>query len=313
MHITDALISAPVSVAAGAIAAALVATAIRRSKGRDDLLALTGTLGAFVFTAQMVNFAIPATGSSGHLIGGILLAALVGPWRAFLTLAAVITLQCLLFADGGLMALGVNVVNMAALSCLVAYPLVFRPLRRVNLTLASVAASVFALQAGALAVTVETTASGITALPFGRFLLFMLPIHLLIGVGEGLATAAVLGVVARWRPELAFGDGQTHHNRPWITAFAVAALVLGASFSWVASTRPDGLEWSVERTATAATGSAEPAPIDDAPHRRAAGLQQRTALLPGYNHALAGVLGGGLLIAGAVGIKRLRRGVKSKS
>ncbi len=312
MHITDALISAPVSIAAGAVAAALVATAIRRSKGREELLALTGTLGAFVFTAQMVNFAIPATGSSGHLIGGILLAALVGPWRAFLTLAAVITLQCLLFADGGLLALGVNVVNMAALSCLVAYPLVFRPLRRINLTLASVAASIAALLAGALAVTVETTASGITALPFGRFLLFMLPIHLLIGVGEGLATAAVLGVVARWRPELTF-SGEGPHNRPWITVFTAAALVLGASFSWVASTRPDGLEWSVRRTATATTGSAEPAPIDDAPHRRAADLQQRTALLPDYNHALAGILGGGLLIAIAVGVKRLRRSEKSKS
>ncbi len=312
MHINDALISAPVSIAAGALAAALVATAIRRSKGREDLLALTGTLGAFVFTAQMVNFAIPATGSSGHLIGGILLAALVGPWRAFLTLAAVITLQCLLFADGGLLALGVNIINMAALSCLVAYPLVFRPMRRVNLTLASVAASILALLAGALAVTVETTVSGITALPFGRFLLFMLPIHLLIGVGEGLATAAVLGVVARWRPELTFSD-ERPHNRPWITVFAATALVLGASFSWVASTRPDGLEWSVQHTATATTGSAEPAPIDDASHRRAADLQQRTALLPDYNHALAGVLGGGLLIAGAVGVKRLRRGAKSKS
>ncbi len=311
MHITDALISAPVSLVAGALAVTLVATAVRRSKGREELLALTGTLGAFVFTAQMINFAIPATGSSGHIVGGILLAALVGPWRAFLTLAAVITLQCILFADGGLMALGVNILNMAALSCLVAYPLVFVPLYRRSLTLASVAASVFALLLGAFAVTVETTASGITALPFGRFLLFMLPIHALIGVGEGLATAAVLGVVSRWRPELSFNAEQPR-NRPWITAFALAALLLGISFSWVASTRPDGLEWSVERTATATTGNAEPAPVDDAPHRHAADLQQRTALLPDYNHALAGVLGGGLLIAGAVGVKRLRRVAKSK-
>lgn len=311
MHITDALISAPVSMVAGVAAATLVATAVRRSKGREELLALTGSLGAFVFAAQMINFAIPATGSSGHIVGGVLLAALVGPWRAFLTLAAVITLQCLLFADGGLMALGVNILNMAALSCLVACPLVFAPLCRRNLTLASVAASVFALLLGAFAVTVETTASGITALPFGRFLLFMLPIHALIGVGEGLATAAVLGVVSRWLPGLTF-HAEGPRNRPWITGFAVAALLLGISFSWVASTHPDGLEWSVERTATATTGSAEPLPIDDAPHRRAADLQQRTALLPDYNHTLAGVLGGGLLIAGAVGVKRLRRVAKSK-
>ena len=194
MHMSDALVSPAVAAAAGAASLALLCVAVRRTgrsaAARGDephIVPLMGVMGAFVFAAQMVNFAIPGTGSSGHLVGGILLAAMLGPWAAFATLASVLVLQCLLFADGGLLALGCNILNMAALSCLAAYPLVFRPLVSRSATngriaAASVAASVAALVLGAAAVTLETEASGITALPAGRFLLFMLPIHLLIGL-----------------------------------------------------------------------------------------------------------------------------------
>ena len=89
-----------------------------------------GVMGAFIFAAQMINFSIPGTGSSGHLVGGILLSAILGPWAALITLASVLVIQCLVFADGGFMALGANILNMAALSCLVAYPLLFRPLMK---------------------------------------------------------------------------------------------------------------------------------------------------------------------------------------
>ena len=215
---SDALVSPPVFAVTGAVSLVLLGTAIRKVKhprnarpepdGRDEhIVPLMGVMGAFIFAAQMINFSIPGTGSSGHLVGGILLSAILGPWAALITLASVLVIQCLVFADGGFMALGANILNMAVLSCLVAYPLLFRPLMKRGaspgrILAASLLASVAGLELGALAVTIETEASGITALPMGQFLLFMLPIHLFIGIGEGLATAAVIYIVQRYKPEL---------------------------------------------------------------------------------------------------------------
>lgn len=329
MHMSDALVSPPVAFTAAAASLVLLAAAVRSLRrgrreadgvdgpngaGRDEhLVPLMGALGAFVFAAQMINFAIPGTGSSGHLVGGILLSAILGPWAALLTLCSVLVLQCLLFADGGFMALGCNILNMAVLSCLVAYPLIFRPLVRRSATPARIAAasllaSVGALLLGALAVTIETEASGITALPIGRFLLFMLPIHLFIGIGEGLATAAVLNVVRRYRPDLleTVRSRQTTVRRRPVRAlalFAAAALVLGASFTWLASSDPDGLEWSVGKTA----GTAELEAAPDGVHRTAAAIQERTALMPDYDTSLAGVIGSGAILAVVFGASYLFR------
>ena len=180
MHMSDALVSAPIALGADAIAATLLAISIRKIYRQERLsIPLMGVLGAFVFAAQMINFSIPGTGSSGHIIGGILLSSMLGAWGGFFTLCSVIVLQCLLFADGGLLALGCNAINMAAFSCLVAYPLIFKPLYRADcstlkLFSASILANITAFLMGAIAVTLETTLSGVSALPLGRMLLFML-------------------------------------------------------------------------------------------------------------------------------------------
>ncbi|MDE5621964.1 MAG: energy-coupling factor ABC transporter permease, partial [Alistipes sp.] len=282
MHMSDALISPAVAATAGAVSLILLGTAIRKvgRESRDDTASLPrmGVMGAFVFAAQLINFAIPGTGSSGHLVGGILLATLLGPWAGLLTLASVLFLQCLLFADGGFLALGCNLFNMAVLSCLVAWPTVYRPIagsggspRRVFAAalLAGIAAAVL----GALAVTAETELSGITALPWGRFLLFMLPIHLLIGIGEGLATAAVLAAVRRYRPELLNGPQHACPSRRGVRLLLpiiVATLLVAGTFSWIASSDPDGLEWSIEQVA----GTSELPAGSDAPHRTAAVIQE---------------------------------------
>lgn len=312
---SDALVSPEVAAAAGAVSLVLLGTAVRklRRQRRDDerLVPLMGVTGAFVFAAQMINFTIPGTGSSGHLIGGILLAALLGPWAALLTLASVLVLQCLLFADGGLLALGCNLFNMAVLSCLVAYPSVYRPIagkaaspRRI--LVASLVAGIVALELGALAVVLETELSGITALPAGRFLLLMSPIHLLIGIGEGLGTAAVLCALRQYRPELLRNDLPRPSRRRTVrllAVFACAALLLGGLFSWFASTRPDGLEWSVEQVA----GTTELATPPDTSHLTAATLQERTALLPDYNTSFAGLVGTGVILVLVFGVARLLR------
>lgn len=315
MHLSDTLISPAVAVATSIVAAALVVVATRKigrenSRATTHLVPLMGVMGALVFAAQMLNFAIPATGSSGHIVGGVLLAAVLGEWAGFLTLTSVIIVQCLLFADGGLMTLGCNVLNMAALSCLVAYPLIFKPLIHNHNSpsrwaAASIVTSITALAMGALAVTIETELSGITALPYGRFLSFMLPIHLLIGIGEGLATAAVIASLRRYRPDLLF-DSTEPTARPrtqFIAITVVAALLVASVAGTVASSRPDGLEWSIERT----TAGVEIAESQSPLHHRAARIQRTTALLPDYEASMAGLVGVGATLAVGYGLSLLIR------
>ena len=322
MHMSDALVSPAVAATTGAVSLLLLGTAIRRvgrePRHAEATLPLMGVMGAFVFAAQLINFSIPGTGSSGHLVGGILLATLLGPWAGLLTLASVLFIQCLLFADGGFLALGCNLFNMAVLSCLVAWPLVYRPIaargdspRRIFI--AALLSGIAAAGLGAVAVTVETEASGITALPWGRFLLFMLPIHLVIGLGEGLATAAVLDFVRRYRPELLTAAVPSAPSRRRIlrrlVPIVAATLLVAGAFSWIASTDPDGLEWSVEQAAGTADLPAE----RDAPHRAAAGIQEHTALLPDYDTSFAGLVGSGVLLAAAFGATLLIRPGRRRS
>ncbi len=314
MHMSDALVSPPVFIAAAAVSVTLIAVAVAKVKKTHNtqIVPLMGVMGAFVFAAQMINFSIPGTGSSGHIVGGILLAATLGPWAALLALSSVLVLQSLIFADGGFMALGCNILNMAVLSCLVAYPLIYRPLagsslRSGRIALASIVACIVGLELGAAAVTLETEISGITALPTGRFLLFMLPIHLLIGLGEGLATAAVLGVVQHYKPELLVDvrrrePSEKRHFGKALAVIAAAALVVGGSFTWIASSYPDGLEWAIGRM----TGGSELAATHADPlYRVAENLQQTTALIPDYNTTFAGIVGCGAILLTAFGVSYL--------
>src|SRR5512134_4079872 len=169
MHMADALLSPAVGGtlwAASAGAIAYCSSKVRKELD-DRKVPLMGVLGAFLFAAQMVNFAIPATGSSGHIGGGLLLAILLGPHAALLAIASVLFIQALFFADGGLLALGCNIFNLGVFPCFVAYPLVYRPLvgerpTPGRLLVASVVAAVVGLQLGALAVVAETVLSGVS-------------------------------------------------------------------------------------------------------------------------------------------------------
>ena len=208
MHMADALVSPAVGGTMWGVSGGVLAWCARKVKEtRDDrLIPMMGVLGAFIFTAQMINFSIPVTGSSGHLGGGLILAILMGPHAAFLVTASVLTVQALFFADGGLLALGCNIFNLGFAPAFIAYPFFYKPLAgrdRIGTRawIAAVVAAIMGLQLGAFGVVLETTLSGISDLPFSKFALIMQPIHLAIGLVEGLATAAVIGVVARARPE----------------------------------------------------------------------------------------------------------------
>lgn len=295
MHMSDALVSPAVGGGMWCASAALIAvgSAKMRRGGHTLAVPMMGVLGAFVFAAQMINFSIPGTGSSGHLGGGLLLAVLLGPWRALLTVASVLLVQAVFFADGGLLALGCNVFNMGVLPCLVAYPLVARPLmgngsspRRVAMAVA--VAAVVSLQLGAFAVVLETWASGISALPFDRFLWLMQPIHLAIGLVEGLATAAIVLVLRRGdlsdlaasalEPEFS-APSPKRVVSPRLGLLALAALLTGGALSWFASGHPDGLEWAIGKTAGSEASLQE---AETPVHRRFAAAQQWTALMPDY-------------------------------
>ena len=212
MHMADALLSPAVGLAFHAGSAGLLAGAARRAvraPGYERRLPLMGVLGAFVFAAQMVNFALPGTGSSGHLGGGLLLALLLGPDAAFLVITSVLTVQALFFADGGLLALGCNAFNLGFWPAFVGLPLQRRLARawpgRAGFTVGVVAAAVLSLLLGALGVALQTALSGRAELPLRELAMVLLGIHLPIGLVEGIVTVGVVRFVERLAPGPARG------------------------------------------------------------------------------------------------------------
>lgn len=335
MHMADALLSPAVGVTMCVASTAAVAYSVARIK-KDDLsekkIPIMAVAGAFIFAAQMINFTIPGTGSSGHIGGGILLAGLLGGFPAFLAISVVLIIQCLFFADGGLLALGCNIFNMGVIPCLLIYPFLFKPMIKKRMTfgkitIASIAAVVIGLQIGAFSVVMETQASGITMLPFSTFFALMQPIHLAIGIAEGIITAAVLCFVYKMRPEIL---ESTNTRTPIASAipiknimiaFAIITIVVGGVLSIFASTHPDGLEWSMEKVA----GTTELEARGDI-FKDAAAIQDSTALMPDYDYksagenpsstgtTAAGIFGGSLvfILAGGTGflISRIKKSRK---
>jgi cobalt/nickel transport system permease protein len=291
MHMADALLSPAVGGVFWLASAGLIGYSSRKITEEEGQVSmktpLMGVTGAFIFAAQMINFSIPGTGSSGHLGGGLILAAMLGPCRAFITLASVLVIQCLFFADGGLLALGCNIFNLAFFPVFIAYPFIYKVIagKSMNsgrLAMASITAAEAGLLMGAFSVVVQTTLSGISDLPFGTFLLFMMPIHFAIGIVEGLATWGVLRFVAKTRPALLADTGKAGSPTALIATFAVATIVIGGFISWFASSRPDGLEWSTAKV----TGVEELADAGDEIHRFFAGIQEKLAVFPDYSSGL---------------------------
>lgn len=316
MHMADALVVPAVAGTMYVASAAAAGYSIKkvRLEAYPKKIPTMGIMGAFVFAAQMINFTIPGTGSSGHLCGGVLLSAILGPYAAFLTMIGVLLIQCLMFADGGLMALGCNIWNMAFYGCFVGGFLIWKQIMkkgvsRKKIITASILACVLTLQLGAFSVTVETLASGITELPFSIFVGMMQPIHLAIGLVEGAITSAVLLFVYEARPELIWTgvkektqikEAKLSLKKTW-TILGEAAAVIAGGMSLFASSHPDGLEWSIEKV----TGSTELA-VSGPVHIFMEKIQNLTALFPdyGFRHgdsaagtSLSGIIGGAAVIA----------------
>ena len=211
MHIPDGFINAPTSLAAGAVAAGGVGVSLRRAAHtlQERQAPLAGLVAAYIFAVQMLNFPV-AAGTSGHLLGGALAAVLVGPWAGALCVAVVLLVQGLLFADGGLSALGLNVINMALVTAWGGYA-VFLLLRRVmpatktSVTVSAGIAAGISVVLASLAFVVEYAIGGAGGASVGTVLAAMVGVHTLIGVGEGVITALTVGVVLGVRPDLVYG------------------------------------------------------------------------------------------------------------
>ncbi|HEY0904688.1 MAG TPA: energy-coupling factor ABC transporter permease [Marmoricola sp.] len=207
----DGFLDAPTSVATGAVAVVGVGLALRGARRElDDRTApLAGLVAAFVFAAQMINFPVGA-GTSGHLLGGALAAVLVGPWTAVLCLSTVLLVQCLLFADGGITALGTNITLMGVVAVLAGW-LVFRGLQAVlpaRQTLVAPLAAVGALlsvPAAAVTFTGLYAVGGEAPIPLDSLVAAMAGWHLLIGIGEALITGLVVSALMAVRPDLVHG------------------------------------------------------------------------------------------------------------
>ncbi|MGM9669932.1 MAG: energy-coupling factor ABC transporter permease [Faecousia sp.] len=308
MHMADALVAPAVAATMYAASTCTAAVSVHKLRKDDaaEKLPTMAVMSALVFAGQMINYTIPGTGSSGHICGGMMLTALLGPQAGFLSMVVILAIQCLFFADGGLLALGANIWNMAFYGCFVGYYLIYRPIlrsrlfhgrknaMRIKLVLASVIGCMVTLQLGAFSVVLETSLSGVTELPFGAFCAIMQPIHLAIGLVEGLVTSAVLLFVYSARPEL-LQDVNTadsvlsgrHSLRTTLVILAVVVTMVGGGLSLLASSNPDGLEWSMfGNTESGYAGNMgldeENYGVSSGASDVAASIVDKTAFLPDY-------------------------------
>ena len=326
MHMSDALLSPATAVTMYALSGAAAGVSVKKLSQDEkamEKLPVMGVMSAMVFAGQMINYTIPGTGSSGHLCGGMLLSGILGPYAGFLSMIAVLMIQAFFFADGGLLALGANVWNMAFYGCFLGYFLIYRPILHSKLfgdglkkampkklTLASILGCVITLQFGAFSVSIETLASGITELPFGTFVSLMQPIHLAIGLVEGLITATVLVFIYENRPEMLemTKDGkESWTKKKMYTVLGIITALVGGILSLFASKHPDGLEWTIAK-------------VTDAELESSTKLQKITSFLPDYSFSngaaigtsVSGIVGALILVAIALIVYGVAMTVRKK-
>ncbi|MFE9096579.1 energy-coupling factor ABC transporter permease [Streptomyces sp. NPDC007264] len=334
MHVPDGFIDAPTSAATGLVAAGALAVSLRGARRELDerTAPLAGLVAAFIFAVQMLNFPV-AAGTSGHLLGGALAAILVGPWTGVLCVSVVLLMQGILFADGGLTALGVNITDMAIVTTVVSYT-VFRVLVRLlprgrrSITAASFLAALVSVPAAAVVFTLIYAVGGTTDVSIGKVATAMIGVHVLIGIGEAVITALTVGAVVAVRPDLVHGarglrqrlklrvggelvDAPAAQPVPvaarsrrtlWITGL-VTSLVLAGFVSFYASASPDGLEKVAVDQGIAHTARKHAS--SDSP---LAGYGVKDVADARLSGGLAGVIGvGGTVVAGSAVFWAVRR------
>lgn len=276
MHIGNELLTPGAGLALIGISGAGLSYAVWRARKVLDerKVPLMGVMGAFVFAGQMINFPI-MVGTSGHLGGGMLLAILLGPDIAALTMASILIIQCLIFQDGGLFALGANIINMALVPSYIGWN-IFKAISSLSSGTRMYYSAIFissllSVTIGALLVPLEVALSGIQLIPLQTFMVMMGGVHIIIGIVEGFITIAVIGFIYQVRPDVV---SWTDHHKPVFSfrgvtlIFLLLTLLLSGYVSYYASHYPDGLEWVQEKLGIVPTEGVQVAldkPVDTSP------------------------------------------------
>ena len=250
MHVPDGFINAPVSIGTGVISFATLWAYVRSAKSlvADKLIALTGMMSALIFVLQMINFPI-AAGTSGHLLGGALAVIVLGPNLGIICISIVVVIQSLLFADGGLSALGVNVLNMAIITSLVGWVTIssWKKLfgeANISIISGSIVAGILSVVFSSIAFVFEYALGGTVSVPLGSVLIAMVSSHLLIGLGEGVITALIVSLLLRVRSDLIYIKTNTDkkNSKSSFYGLFIFLLLCLTLITPYASSSPDGLE-----------------------------------------------------------------------
>jgi len=250
MHVPDGFMNVTMSAATGVISFGTLWAYIRSAKDliADKFIALTGMMSALIFVLQMINFPI-AAGTSGHLLGGALAVIVLGPRLGLICLSVVVIIQSLLFADGGLSALGVNVLNMAIVTSatswfIVKYWIKFIGKNKTSIVSVSVLAGILSVVFSSIAFTIQYAIGGTISIPVGTVLLAMVTTHFVIGFGEGVITALIITLLIRVRPDLIYAYERSDENTTKVSVFGlfIILILLLSLVTPFASSSPDGLE-----------------------------------------------------------------------
>ena len=250
MHVPDGFMNVTMSAATGVISFGTLWAYIRSAKDliADKFIALTGMMSALIFVLQMINFPI-AAGTSGHLLGGALAVIVLGPRLGLICLSVVVIIQSLLFADGGLSALGVNVLNMAIVTSatswfIVKYWIKFIGKNKTSIVSVSVLAGILSVVFSSIAFTIQYAIGGTISIPVGTVLLAMVTTHFIIGFGEGIITALIITLLIRVRPDLIYAYERSDENTTKVSFYGlfIILILLLSLMTPFASSSPDGLE-----------------------------------------------------------------------
>lgn len=308
MHIPDGFLSTLVSIVLWVISAGAVAYALRRV-GKDlgeRQVPLMGVLAATIFAGQMLNFSVTG-GTSGHLLGAAIATILLGPWAAVIILTSVVSIQALVFQDGGLLALGANIFNMAVVGVAVSY-FVYTSLRKLigdkswSIFVSGAAAAWLSIVIASLAAALELAFSGTS--PANIAVPAMGGIHMLIGIGEGLITIGALAFLYSARRDLLESEATAPTGGAAVWGFGLAIALLLAILSPLASSNPDGLEWVAEQKGFLETARA---PLFNI---------MPDYVFPGISNGalatiLAGIIGALIVFGVAYGVAYLRKNQKT--
>ena len=250
MHVPDGFMNVTMSAATGVISFGTLWAYIRSAKDiiADKFIALTGMMSALIFVLQMINFPV-AAGTSGHLLGGALAVIVLGPRLGLICLSVVVIIQSLLFADGGLSALGVNVLNMAIVTTttswfIVKYWIKFIGKNKTSIVTVSVLAGILSVVFSSIAFTIQYAIGGTISIPVGTVLIAMVTTHLIIGLGEGVITALIITLLMRVRPDLVYAFDRNDKNTTKVSFYGlfIILILLLSLITPFASSSPDGLE-----------------------------------------------------------------------